>query len=472
MGHPDVKIVLDNHNDQRIYTTLDAISGRVEITAPFTVRFDEIRITFEGIIKTHVEIMSPASTRAKTTAIHNFLRLTMPLRDSDYPTPRVAESGRTYRFPFNFVIPEQLLPRSCQHECVADHVHQAHLQLPPTMGDKEVTGKDDLSPEMTKVQYGVKVRVMSHLDDTNEKMVIAERVKKLHVVPAQAEAPPLVGNDEFTLAKTKTLRKGVFSGKLGKITVSADQTGALMLPSPAESSTTPATTMARVNLRFDPHNGSSLPPRLSGLTTKLKTSTFFAVKPINTLVYHSGPHVDFDPFRGVYETSTTINSRCVENVNWVKETGLRRKNSASSTDSSDLSDSNQPEPTGSYTATILVPISLPSSKKWVPTFHTCIASRVYQLDLALGVYTLGSGIPSTSITLHLPVQIGATGSGARRATLTPAEAAAELADAEEFLRPRYIEVPAAELVGNSVIGSSELPPSYEYCPVPATQAVH
>lgn len=473
MGHPDLKVVLDDHVDHKIYTTLDSISGRIEITAPFNVRFDEIRITFEGIAKTHVEIMSPATSRARTNAVHNFLRLTMPLRDSDYPTPRVAESGRTYKLPFHFVIPEHLLPRSCQHTCVADHVQQAHLQLPPSMGDKEVSGQDDMAPEMAKVQYGVRVRVLSHLDESNEKIVIGEKVRKIHVVPAQAEAPPMVGNEDFKLTKTKMLRKGVFSGKLGKITVSAEQPSALMLPKPSEASTTPATTMAKVKLVFEPHSESSQPPRLGGLTSKLRTSTFFAVKPIDQLLFQGGPHIDFDPFRGVYESNTTINSRCVESVSWVKKTsGLRRKNSASSTSSSDLSDAS---PSGNdsgiyYTAEILVPITLPSTKKWVPTFHTCVISRVYQLNLSLGVHSMGSGIPSTSITLHLPIQIGANGGDGRRGSLTAAEAAAELADAEEFLRPRYIEVPAPEFVGNSVI-HDDLPPSY-FATVPARQAVH
>lgn len=48
--------------------------------------------------------------------------------------------------------------------------------------------------------------------------------------------------------------------------------------------------------------------------------------------------------------------------------------------------------------------------------------------------------------------------------MTAAEAAAELEDADNFLRPRVIEVPREEHIGNSVLAtgtSSELPPSYE-----------
>jgi len=105
LGHsakPDMEIILeDSHSDQKIYTTFDAVSGKVNITAPHNARFDEIRITLEGQTKTYVENLSPHSTRSKTTAVHNFLKLVMPVRESDYPQPRIAEAGRTYTFPFN-----------------------------------------------------------------------------------------------------------------------------------------------------------------------------------------------------------------------------------------------------------------------------------------------------------------------------------------------------------------------------------
>ena len=348
------------------------------------------------------------------------------------------------------------------------------------MGDSEFTGKDDMGPAMTKVRYAIKAKVFRQGDEPNEKVVVVEDATKLKVVPAQVEAPPLSidkSDSYYCLSKTKALRKGVFSGKLGKITVSASQTGALMLPAPSESSTTPTQTVATVKLRFDPHDESCKPPKLAGLTTKIKTSTFFSVKPHKDIVTRTGTHIDFDMSRGVYETSTHIHSRCMEAVTWTRQSSnLKRKNSASSTSSSDYSDTSnsaEPEQRGPfYTATILVPISLPATKAWIPSYQSCVAARVYLLDLSLGVHKLGSGVPSTSITLHLPVQIGALGSGARRATLTPAEAAAELADAEEFLRPRVIEMPEEGHIGNSVLsGVSELPPSYEYYASPVRQMV-
>lgn len=472
-GRPAVEILLENHESTKIYTTFDAIKGKINITAPRNARFDEIRITLEGCAKTWVENISPHSPRSRTTATHNFLKMSMPIREADYPQPRVAEAGRTYTFPFNFVIPERLLPRACSHECTADHVHDAHLQLPPSMGDRYVSVIDDLAPEMTKVQYAIKVKVVKNRDEDGEEVILVEDMKKLRVIPAVSEAPPMSTGeeDDYVLSKTKSLKKGMFSGKLGRITVSAAQTAAFILPPPSSTSTSPITTVAKLNLRFDPHDATSEPPRLGGLTTKIKSTSYFAAKPAHSFPSRHFLSTQFESTRGVYPTTVSLSSRCVEAVAWEKQEakqGPERRNSDSSTGSSDYSENeSSPEKKGNtphYSATILVPITLPATKAWIPTFHSCLISRVYILDLSLTIHTPGTGVPASTVALRLPVQIAAAGNQAERAPMTAAEADAELADANEYLRPRTISVPNEELIGNSVLSPaspSDLPPSYE-----------
>jgi hypothetical protein len=100
-SHPGIEVLVDGHGPQKTYTTFDAVTGVVQITAPQNVRFDEVRITLEGRSKTFVETFSAAGSRSRSVARHCFLKLAMPLKDSDYPQPRVAEGGVTYTFPFN-----------------------------------------------------------------------------------------------------------------------------------------------------------------------------------------------------------------------------------------------------------------------------------------------------------------------------------------------------------------------------------
>ncbi|TGO30705.1 hypothetical protein BPAE_0004g01670 [Botrytis paeoniae] len=477
---PDVEILLDDHHDGKTYTTFDGLSGKTSITAPHDAEFDEIQITLEGVTRTYVENISHSSATSKTTAVHRFLKLVMPIREAAYPQPRIAEAGKTYIFPFNFVIPEQLLPTACSHACDADHVHMAHVQLPPSMGDRETSILDDLAPEMTKVQYSINARVIKHNDFPKKQVSLIEGSKKLQIIPMVAEAPPMsISHDDkndYQLSKTKSLRKGVFSGKLGKITVSADQTGAIVLPSPESSSG--ATSMATVKLQFEPHDFNSQPPRLGSLVTKIKAISFYATKPAKFLSSKSSMVKNFDPARQFYQTSVPLSSRCVEQVAWVKhlpQPDLSRRASTISSSSSEYSDNSQMSLKAQdkiyYTAEILVPISLPSSKTWVPSFHSCIVSRTYSLDLALSIHTPGAGIPASTVKLCLPIQIAAQGNRTAPLALTAEEAAAELADANEYLRPRVIEMPREDLVENSILRSSstvprpELPPSYEHTEV-------
>ncbi|KAG0651723.1 hypothetical protein D0Z07_2066 [Hyphodiscus hymeniophilus] len=480
-SRPEMDIVLDNHYEGKSYSTFDAIKGRVEIAAPHDTRFDEVAITFEGSTKTYVENLSPSATRSRTTAVHKFLKLVMPVRDSDYPQPRIAEAGETYKFDFNFAIPEHLLPRACSHSCSSSHVHHAHVSVPPSVGDREVAGQDDLTPDMVKITYAVTVKVLQHRERDGQDIVLVEGSRKLHVIPAIPEAPPLSlgeGFEDYVVSKTKSLKKGMFSGRLGHITVSAAQPSALVLPAPSAKNTTSPTTMATVKLRFDPHDATLQPPRLGGLNTKIKSTTFYSARPAHNLPSHFNMVSQYETTRGCYDTSISLSSRCVESVAWKRHEPRQmaeRRGSDSSTSSSDFSDSalapEQKPGHPFYTANVIVPITLPTNKTWIPSFHSCIVSRVYAIDLSLSVHTPGTGVPATLVNLHLPVQIASNGNLTGLAQLTAAEAAAELADANAFMQPRVIEVPNEEHVGNSVLvpsptpaasGSApEHPPSYE-----------
>ena len=92
----------------------------------------------------------------RTGAYQTFLRLRQPIEDSAYPMPRVLEAGRTYKFPFTFVVPDRLLPHVCSHAKTNAHVERSHTLLPPSLGDPMLAndGKsllNDLAPDMCRI---------------------------------------------------------------------------------------------------------------------------------------------------------------------------------------------------------------------------------------------------------------------------------------------------------------------------------
>lgn len=148
--------LIDDQKDAFVpqYTSSDEIKGEVSITTTCDTSFDDIYITFEGLATTFVEKVATTSpTIGRSEAYHNFTRLLQHTDASALPDPRVLVPGKTYKFPFIFVVPDALLPQSCSHFKKAGFPDDGHLTLPPSLGDPLVSsmGKslmDDMAPDM------------------------------------------------------------------------------------------------------------------------------------------------------------------------------------------------------------------------------------------------------------------------------------------------------------------------------------
>ncbi|MCJ1378907.1 hypothetical protein MMC17_002006 [Xylographa soralifera] len=478
---PRIEITLNDPQEENqvpSYTTLDKIEGTVSIAAPVDLNFDDIHITFQGATKTYVEKVS--STHAvfdRSKAYHSFLRLSQPISEADYPENRVLKAGETYTYPFTFVVPERLLPQSCTHPRDNERVLEAHLHLPPSLGDSMLgpDGKtllEDLAPDMTVISYAIRVIVLRKTRDAEGKLsILVDSVKKLRIMPAVDEMPalPLSGtdSDDYTVRKEKDLKKGMFKGKLGRLTVESSQPSSLRLPyCRSDISTARVTTMAVINLRFDPSDDSAKPPRLGNLVNKLKVITFFAAFPARDFPCRANSYI-YDSQRGVFVENINLSSRNVESVQWVQHNILERHDSAIS-----ISD-NLPSASASqtfYTAQILVPVDLPTNcKTFVPTFHSCLVSRVYSLSLTLSVNVPGARASATTMHLKSPLQVSAEGNPDARPTISEEEMQAIAArNVDDELAPRSVAPPSPEYIEHAhldrsgSVASAILPPVPEY----------
>ena len=444
------------------YTTLDKIEGTVSITAPCDFSFQEILITFQGASKTHVEtIAATAHTGSRTQAAHYFLKLFQPIDSSLLPSDRFAKAGQTFELPFTFVVPDRLLPQSCSHSRDNDEVLNAHLALPPTLGDPMTsnsggTFSNDFAPEMTQVTYAIRVIITRQTGSCGKPLILDDSMKKLRIIPAAEEQPPLSvphgKDDTYTLRKEKDLKRGLFKGKLGRLTVEAAQPKSLRLSPARYPSGCPTSTMAILNLRFDPAEDSAHPPKLGSLVNKLKVSTLFATIPIGNLPTRPS-HFLRQIQRGVYSDTVALSCRNVESAPWTAHDASRTPKQQQERSSTDLIDGSATpisiETQAAsifYTSQILVPISLPSNNKtFVPTFHSCLVSRIYMLDISLSVNTIGKPISSTVMHLKLPVQISSEGNPNAQPTISEAEAQAIAARETIYdLQPRSLAPPSPE----------------------------
>lgn len=433
----DIDIVLDGEADfVHSYSTYDEIKGHVDVRFEKDTSFDDLNITFEGQSLTYVEkIATTAPTTGRTTGRHTFLKLEQPITHDLLPENDMFEAGVTYTIPFTFVVPDRLLPFICSHKVDNEELRKEHTQLPPSLGDPSVSGDgnvlmDDLAPEMSKITYSIRARV-TKWNAVGRLLELADKVERIRLVPLREEAPPLEFDEaqsDHTLRKEKSVKKGLFKiGKVGRLTAVTTQPKSLRLPHPQKRQIEPVSTVANISLRFDPASPDDLPPQLDCIASKLKAYTYFGAAPYKRIP-ETRRHDNWSTLHGIYPESVQLSSRCLSTVSWVRHNPVERESFSSSDLSrrpsgySTTSMTSIPEPSSAYepgspfyTATLPVPISLPSPsgstrpKVFVPTFHSCIVSRTYSVELNICFRTPGSNVSSSHITLKSPIQISSEG---------------------------------------------------------------
>ncbi|EJT78036.1 hypothetical protein GGTG_03139 [Gaeumannomyces tritici R3-111a-1] len=454
-----MEIQLKNHFRSKVYNTGAPIEGDVVISTHRDVRFDSLQIILLGMARTRVEGMG-----APHATTHTLLKLAMPVPQSAYPVPRVLEAGRTYRVPFNFVVPPHLTMGACAHAVDADHVRDCHLALPPTVGFWE---RDDLSPETARVEYCVKARVLRSpaADEAAAAhgVKLMEAAEQVTILPTFGERPPVsVGKADrlYRMAKSKTLRKNLLSSRVGRVTASATQPSAVFLRADGLAA---SETAARVRLEFEPATPDAAPPRVTAVSAKLAAYTFYsstAMTSLPDLVSPSPRSSAVLDRRASYATTVPLFSAHVDGFRWEQRPRHQARRDSGYSSAADLDGARKSSASPVlHTCDIEVPVRLPCGggakggrgKTFIPSFSSCIVSRVYVLQLSVAL--AGSG--SATLSLRLPIQVAAeaaAGLGMAEEELPDFETALEEAEADRHLRPRVLSVP-----DHRFVETSELP---------------
>jgi len=445
---PSITIHIDQHYTSKVYTSGSTISGHVEVKTQTDVPFDDLSIVFGGVSATRLDFVQQYTTRS----CRQFLKLRMPIVASHLPEPRVFEAGQTYVVPFTFVVPHQLTIGACSHKVSSPATREQHLRLPPTVGYWE---GDDQAPDMAQIQYFVRARVFRGPEEGSDSAKLMEAQQTVKVLPALAEDAPLDithEDEQYRVVRTKTIRKGRFSGKIGKLTAVASQPGAVMLTADGRDA---SPTTARVSLEFAPEAPEIAPPKINSVSGKLTTTTYFSGSPTShqpnlgsRSVYSGAPSLN-------YSTTSSLFAVPVESVSWKqRNVSLRRDSGYSSAgveDEASESDASLgrgrrgSKSKGSkgcpirHTGSLEIPFTIPhvSGKVLLPTFHNCLISRVYTLQLTLCV-----GPTNTAMSFAVPLQVGVeTIHEPQHGGLPSFESAvaqAEEAEVDEFLQSRVL----------------------------------
>ncbi|KAK0718156.1 hypothetical protein B0T26DRAFT_646004 [Lasiosphaeria miniovina] len=448
----NIEVNLKNHFGSKIYTSGSPLSGDVTITTKRDVRFDSIQILLVGSTQTKTDGLNSLNL-----VTHTFLKLVMPIPESTYPVPRVLETGQTITIPFNFVIPNHLTISACNHERLSGQLQDQHLLLPPSLGGWD---KDDMSPIMARIDYSIKARVLRQADVGSKMVRIMEATQPIRVLPASAEDPPLnisAADKLYKMTKSKTVRKNLMATRVGQLTAEALQPSAALLQSNGLGIASHP--LAQVSLTFEPTSADVASPRVTGVSGKIISHTFYSSGTIASFPNLGTWSQPFDvERRGVYSASTPLPSMKVSHTPWAQRpfaAAVRRDSGYSSDvdgncgqeggfDNGKKSSKAASTSPIYHTTTLEIPFKLPSDKKmFIPTFHSCLASRVYTLQLSLDV-TIGSTRSNVSLTMPLQVGIEYSTPEQHGVSLPSFETAVAEAEADAHLQPRVIRVPEYE----------------------------
>lgn len=373
-----------------------------------------------------------------SNAQHQFLKLKQPILRSSFPEDKVLEAGQTHEFRFLFVVPPQLLSSICKHDVASHLVHQEHTRLLPSLGDKSISGRgdkllDDLAPDSARVNYYIHVTLREVLENGNSTGERFTRDKqKVRILPFTEESPPVNiegPQSDYVLKCEKAVSKGLLKGKLGQLTIEAEQPRALKVPAHDSNADELANSLLRLDLRFDPEDATCKPPKLGMLYAKIKVNTFFSNIGRKNLPAKYDKAKDGN--LGLHSKSVTLANRSVANVEWTWNPGVhgeahgeahsevrnesqrrgsqgilqnsRRRSSQGQSQNENRGRSSQV--TGHWSAFIVVSWTLPGKISWIPTFHSCLMSRSYALDIILSY----DGAMGSKAELRLPLQLVSEG---------------------------------------------------------------
>lgn len=401
-----IKVKESKQNPKNVYSTHDQIAGNVYLTLKENTFVHDLSITFNGRCTTILTNLQPwSNASASTRRQHTFLCVDQPIESCTISHLRANKASRDYEVPFTFTVPEYLTSHACCHNTVSNVVKQAHLLLPPSLGQTRGTMDvmDSFTPENAKIEYTICVRLKLSLRHESPIKMIEKELPVL-VMPTRAEEPPLVLQAENTSYRMQT-RKNVHNsttkirGRTGKLTATTSQPGPLNAYQKLQPGD--GMTMLIVNLRFDPTDKSELPPHILSVRNQLHAYTFCNSSSYDTIPIPSDFDADTDS-SNLHKRSAEMAKHDIGGVRWLRHNNTPKPNHYNDEKASYVSAQSVNDYSATfYTTSIQIPITHPQQKKKrsstyiAPSFNSCIICRNYALEVKIA-YRCSSSSKSPS----------------------------------------------------------------------------
>lgn len=316
------------------------------------------------------------SVRNEKTA-RRFLDVKFPLHESTLPAGKTFRKNQQYYFKFVFEVPHHLSEASCNHFICNDLIRKAHLQPPPSFGDPTIAGLggslcNDFAPPACTIIYTIQVKLNRKSYVSEKQQTMLQKGLKIRVKPTGDvfNSSLMYSRDQYCLEQSIDFPKGHSKSTSGRLVATLIAPEYFYLPLRGTDGLMHQT--IRLSLRFEKNGAHGGMPRIYSLGGRITATTFFTES-----CHHDIPTKRKDIFgKGINfsDSILTTFSYSIALLQWTSE-------------QSDC-----------YSATLLVPIK-GSHPLIIPTFHSCLISRIYTLDLQLKLH----GARSIKLTAPMPI---------------------------------------------------------------------
>lgn len=306
-----------------------------------------------------------------------FLDIKFPLHESTLPPEKTFIKNQQYYFKFVFEVPDHLSEASCNHFICNDLIRKAHLQPPPSFGDPIIAGLgsslcNDFAPPACKIIYMIQVRLNRKSYVSARQQIMLQKSLKIRVKPTGDvfNSSLMYSGDQYCLEQSIDFPKARSKSTSGRLLATLIAPEYFYLPLRGTDGLMHQT--IRLCLRYEKNGGNGDMPRIYSLGGRITATTFFTES-----CHHDIPTKRKDIFGNRINFSDSILttfSYSIASLQWTSE-------------QSDC-----------YSATLLVPIK-GSHPLIIPTFHSCLISRIYTLDLLVKLH----GARSIKLTAPMPI---------------------------------------------------------------------
>lgn len=414
---PATPLELDLEIDNKqTFSSLERFTGKLAIKALVDTRFDKLEIKLTGTSRTYGRRVVPQAPSARTvTTAHRFLELTQPDLFLHVPENRSFKKGCIYKIPFEFAIPGHMLPITCRHVVASPRVHTCHTSMPPSFGDHELADVTDYAPKHVSVKYRVCANVQEN-SETGECIEIASGSEPIRFMPKERAREPDAGAWEpARLSQAEIPISKFWTKPSGTLAVTSTQLTPFVLKDFRKSVwRSELSGRVKINLVFWPANDAARPPARLDLRAILRTTTVSAVSPLTQFPSDDpwfGPQIDSHD-----APSIILSPQLLENIEWVQgphENAQLDKDCPPYEAPPAYAMPHNMTSRLCYSAQITVLLSATSTSLLVPTFHSCLITRAYNLDLRISLPGSAKSL-GPAMRIGIPVEVMPKAAAIRR----------------------------------------------------------